>query len=256
MSELADENGVVEQPEAAAPENVVEENATEAAPAAPEAPALDPLELQAELDHMRSQYTDLVSYLEQAQGQQQAPQAAAAASSPDFFDEYGNFDPAKFAIWQEQRDSGLLSKVGEMFTPLQQTFAQQQESAVIAEGEQRLADILADDISRNGEFASDEQADAKARELVATLASQMFPDLAERYGPTPKTAEIAMTRAATEVRSLLRSVGGAAVSQNQNQLATLAGAHGEPGVHGAGVEAPVIRIGDTSASRFAAGAQN
>lgn len=255
MSEFAAES-VEPVEEQAAPEATESTEATTEAVAAPaaEAPALDPLELQAELEHMRSQYAELYSVIEQAQAQpvqQQAQQAQA--QGVDVTDEYGNLDPAKFAAYQQARDQALLGQIGQMLNPLQQTFAQQQEAAVISEGEQRLADILADDVSRNGEFASDPDADAKARDLVATIASQIFPDIAERYGSNPRSAEIAMTRAATEVRSLLRSVGGAAVNQTQNQLATLAGAKGEPGAHGAGVEAPVIRLGDTSAARFASG---
>lgn len=250
MSDLAVEGGEPVEEQVAAPEAAAEAVAEPAA--APAEPALDPLELQAELEHMRSQYQELYSVLQQA-SQQPGTTTQASPAAPDFFDEYGNFDPSKFATWQEQRDKGLFEQVSQAIQPLHQTFAQQQEAQVIAEGEQRLNDILADDISRNGEFASDPEADAKARELVSTLASQMFPDLAERYGSTPRAAEMAMVRAAAEVRGLLKSAGGAAVAQTQNQLATLAGAHGEPGAHGAGVEAPVIRMGETSASRFAAG---
>ena len=250
---MADETGVLEQPEAEAPENAVEENAAEVA--APAEPTLDPLELQAEIDHMRSQNEELYGIIQQALSGQQQPQQGQQAA-PDYsqlVDEYGNFNAQAFAELQRTNNEALLGQIAGMFTPIQQTFAQQQESSVIAEGEARLNDILADDVSRNGEFASDPEADAQARELVSTLASQMFPDIADRYGSNPKAAEIAMTRAATQVRGLLRSVGGAAVTQNQNTLATLAGAHGEPGAHGAGVEAPVIRMGDTSAARFASG---
>lgn len=257
MSELADETAVVEQPEAVAPENAVEENAAEAAaPEAPAAPTLDPLELQAELEHMRSQNAELYSLLEQFSTQGQTAQQGAAQQGYDIStltDEYGNLDPAKFAAFQQQQEERIVSRMQEMFNPIQQTFAQQQEASVIAEGEQRLQDILADDVARNGEFASDPTADAEARELVRTLAENMFSEIADRYGQTPRSAEIAMTRAAERVRGLLKTAGGAAVSQTQNQLATLATAHGEPGAHGAGVEAPVIRRGETSAARFAPG---
>jgi hypothetical protein len=251
VSELADETGVVDEPVA---EGAVEEPAAVAEPT-PAEPTLDPLELQAELEHTRSQLTELYSILEQNVGQGTVAQQAqqAQAQGIDVTDDYGNLDPAKFAAYQQARDQALLGQIGQMLQPLQQTFAQQQEAAFVAEGEQRLQDILADDVSRNGEFASDPQADAQARELVSTLAAQNSPDLAQRFGNGSRAAGIAMVQAAEQVRGLLRSVGGSAVTQTQNQLATLANQHGEPGAGGAGVEAPVIRLGETSASRFAAG---
>lgn len=261
MSDLAVEGGepVEEQvaPEGEATE-VTEE--TTAAPEAAEAPSFDPLELQAELEFTRNQNDELTNLLQQFVQQQQGGALAQAAAPPQsqldvnsLVDEYGNFNPQAYAQYQQQQNQELLSQIGQMFQPIQQTFQSQQEQAAIAEGEQRLQDIMADDISRNGEFAADAEADAQARDMVTTLASNMFPDIAQRYGATPQAAEIAMSRAAAQVRGLLSSVGGAAVTQNQNQLATLAGAHGEPGAGGAGVEAPVIRMGEKSAARFASG---
>jgi len=196
------------------------------------------------------------AWLEQQQSQAQQPaqqQGQGQNVYEGLVDEYGALNVEKFAQLQTARDQALLGQISQMFNPIQESFQSQQEASVIAEGEQRLADILADDVSRNGEFASDPEADARAREFVSERASQLFPELAERYGPSPRTAERAMTRAASEVRGLLQSVGGAAVQQNQNQLANLASANGEIGGTAAGVESPVIRLGETSAARFAAG---
>lgn len=254
MSDLAVEGGEpIEEP---AGVEAAEAETTEAAAPAVEAPALDPLELQAELENTRAQYNEVLGVLEQlAQPGQSDQQAARQAGYDisDLTDEYGNLDPQKFAAYQGQRDAAIVARMEQMFQPIQQTFSQQQEQAVIAEGEQRLQDIMADDVSRNGDFAPDPEANQQAIELVHTLASQMFPDVARRYGANPQSAEIAMNRASAQVRGLLKSVGGAAVAQTQGNLATLAGAHGEPGSGGAGVEAPVIRLGETSAARFAAG---
>lgn len=257
MSEFAAEGVEPVEEQVVAPEGeATEVEAPEAATPAAEAPALDPLELQAELEYVRSQNNELYGLLQQIAGQSEQGQFAqnvqqqTGADVSSLVDEYGNFNPQAFAQWQSQRENALVQQIGQMFQPLQQTFEQQREQAVVAEGEQRLQDILADDISRNGEFASDPQADSQARDLVMTLASQMFPDVAQRYGETPQAAEIALTRAATQVRGLLRSASGAAVTQTQNQLATLANAHGEPGAHGAGVEAPVIRKGERSAAIY------
>lgn len=256
MSEVISEGGEnVEEPvapEGAAPEA---EAAVAEAPAV-EAPSFDSSELQAELEYVRNQNAELYGILQQFS--EQAPQGQFAQQVQQqtgmdvssLTDEYGNFNPQAFAQYQQQRDQQLVQQIGQMFQPLQETFSQQQEQAVIAEGEQRLQDMLQADISVNGEFASDPDADSRARNLVTTLASQLFPDNAQRYGNGPRAAEISMNQAAAEVRYLLKSAGGAAVSQNQNQLATLAGAHGEPGAHGAGVEAPVIRIGETSTAKF------
>lgn len=261
MSEFAAEGVEPVEESVAAPEGeaTTVETPEAAAPAAPEAPALDPLELQAELEYMRSQNAELYSVLQQfadraEQGQfAQDVRQQTGADVTSLVDEYGNFNPQAFAQWQAQREQALTNQIGQMLQPLQQTFQQQQEAQIVSEGEQRLQDMLADDIARNGEFASDPEADAQARDLVTTLASQMFPDISQRYGATPQAAEIAMTRAASQVRGLLRSASGAAVSQTQNQLATLAEAKGEVGPHGAGVEAPVIRMGERSAAKFGVG---
>jgi len=54
-------------------------------------------------------------------------------------------------------------------------------------------------------------------------------------GDTPRAHELAIERAAREVRGLLTANGSAAVTQHQNQLSTLAEAHGEPGTGANGV---------------------
>lgn len=251
MSEFADETAVEPSDESA----VVEEPAAEpAAPAAPAEPSLDPREVQAQLEYLAERNSQLEGYLQQIaeQGQSQTPQQQQDIYQ-GLVDEYGQLDVQKFAQLQTARDQALLAQIGQMFTPIQETFQSQQEASVIAEGEQRLADILADDVSRNGEFHSDPEVDGQIREMIAERASQLFPDLADRYGANPRSAEMAMTRAAAEYRDLTAKIGGQAVQQNQNQLANLANAKSEIGGTVAGTEAPVIRMGETSASRFAAG---
>lgn len=248
MSDLAVETGVDEVVEPEGEEGVAEETP---APVVPAEPALDPLELQAELGHMREQYSQLYGVLEQIVQSAQQQAAPAAPAAPQLVDEYGNLNPAGLTSLLQQQQEQLLGAIDQRLQRVEAPLAQQQEAAIVAEGEQRLNDILADDIARNGEFASDPTADAQARQLVATIASTIFPELAERYGANPKAAELSMTRAAAQVRSLLQSAGSSAVTQTQNQLATIAGAHGEPGAHGAGISAPVIRIGERSVDRYA-----
>lgn len=253
MSEFAVEGGDPVEEQVAAPEGeATEVEAPEAA--TPESPTLDPLELQAELEHSRAQYGEVLGILEQlaAQNNQPVQQTAAQAGYDisELTDEYGNLDPQKFAAFQNQRDAAIVSRMEAMFQPIQQQFQSAQEAQVIAEGEQRLQDIIADDVAKNGEFVADPEKNAEALELVNTLASAMFPDVAARYGNTPQAAEMTMLRAAAQVRGLLRSAGGAAVSQTQDHLSTLASARGEPGAGGAGVEAPVVRLGESSAAKF------
>lgn len=257
MSELAAESGVEPvEPQVEEPAAEVEAPEVAEEPAAPAAELpFDPAELQAELEYSRSQNEQLYGMLEQFVNQQQGGQQAQPQAGVDLSqltDEYGNLSPQGLAALLESNNQRLLGTINQQLQAIQAPIAQQQEAQVVAEGNQRLQDIIADDIARNGDFASDPEADAQAREMVTTLAATMFPDLSQRYGPNPRTAELAMTRAAEQVRGLLRSAGVAAVSQTANQLATLAGApQGEPGSGVAGTEAPVIRKGERSVDRFA-----
>lgn len=200
----------------------------------------------------------------QAQHAQQAPQPGFDPAQ--MVDEYGNFDPRALPTLMQTRDERLLAQVRDMFTPLASQMQAAQEAETVAQGEARLEDMLADDIARNGDFVraagnSDEQiaaaqkADADARQLVRTVADQMFPEIAQRYGATPRAAEIAMTRAADQVRSLLRAAGQSGVAAHTNQMATLAGQTGEAGGPGAGAAAvsrPVVKFGERVTDRYAA----
>jgi ribosomal protein L16 Arg81 hydroxylase len=204
----------------------------------------------------------LEQYVQRAQAQQ--PQTQQGFDVSQLLDEYGNVNPAALATMMEHNRQSTLEAVQQMFTPLASQMQAQQEAEVVASGEARLEDILADDISRNGDFvraagnepeqvAAAQQADAQARQMVRTMADQMFPEIAQRYGPTPRAAEIAMTRAADQVRGLLRAVGSSAQAVQANQLATLAGQNGEVGGTGVGaVSRPVVKIGERVTDRYAA----
>lgn len=236
------------------PEGQPSDQPVEQQPAAEE-PGLDPMELQAELEYMRNelgQYQQMFQALQQQPAQQ--GQAQPGFDPSQLVDEYGNLDAAAFGNFLQQRDEALLQGISQVMQPLSDQFTAQQEEAQIATGEENLDGMLEDDIARHGEFASKPEADAAARRMVRTLADQMFPEIAGRYGATPRAAEMAMTRAAAEVRDLLQSVGGAAVTAETNRLATLAGAAGEPGPGGAGgVVSPGIRVGEKSVDRFFGG---
>lgn len=195
-------------------------------------PALNPQEVQAELEYMRSAIAERDAILQQLASQQPngtQPAPAAGFDASQLVDEFGNLNPAALGQMLDQRNQALLTVVQQQLQQIAAPLSQQMEAEKTAAGEARLSDILADDIARNGEFASDPQADAEARQLVRTLAEQEFGEVAARYGEGPRAAEIAMSRAADRVRGLLRAAGGAAQTEQANRLATLAGAAAEPG---------------------------
>lgn len=161
----------------------------------------------------------LTQMLEQRTGGQQQP-APMPALDP-FSDDFGT------AL--DQRLGLMLQRVEQMVQGVAQPLAAQQEAAQAAEGEQRIQDMIADDISRNGDLP------AKAQPLVRTLAEQMFPEVSARYGATGRAAEMAVQKAAAMVRDIVSEALTMGAEQTRNQLSTLAGAHGEPGTGQAGV---------------------
>lgn len=244
--------------------------------AEPVAPAVEPTPAAAPIDYDDPRLQDLIQAqasqiaqqtIEQAmqRTQTQQPQTQPGFDTSQLLDEYGNVNPAALAQFMQHNQQMTLQAVQEMFTPLASQMQAQQEAETIASGEARLEDILADDIARNGDFvraagntpelvAQAQQADQAARQLVRTTADQLFPEIAQRYGATPRAAEIAMSRAADQVRSLLRAAGQAAQAAQANQLATLAGQNGEVGSAGTGagaVSRPVVKIGERVVDRYA-----
>ena len=204
----------------------------------------------------------LEQYLQRAQAQQ--PQAQQGFDVSQLLDEYGNVNPTALATMMQTQQQQTLAALQEMVSPLAQQMQAAQEAEVVASGEARLEDILADDIARNGDFvraagnapeqvAQAQEADRAARQLVRTTADQLFPEIAQRYGATPRAAEMAMSRAADQVRSLLRAAGQSAQATQANQLATLASQNGEvggTGVAGA-VSRPVVKFGERVTDRYA-----
>lgn len=237
-----------EAPAGEAGESLPSGDATEAA-AQPSEPAFDPREIQAEIEFLRGQNQQLAQ-LVQGYPPSSATEAGADASP--------TLDP--FADDYSQQLAALIQQtVAQAVQPLSATFQQQQQAAAQAESEQRVQDVIADDVARNGEFVTgdtDEQkaADRQARQLVRTLAEQSFPEYAARYGAGDRAAAFAIEKAAAQVRSLLAAAGQTAVARHQNHLGTLAGAPGEvPGVGGAAAtEQPVVKIGSRVVDRYAA----
>lgn len=243
MSELFTENGALP----AAPAELVapaeplaaEPTAAEVAPVEPAPtpepaaaePALDPRELLAELEYLRSTNEQLLTRFSQQQPQpgEQPPQGGFDPSQ--LVDEYGQFRPDKFAEFQMARDQALLQTITQQFQPIQQQFEQQAQAAT----QQRYGEFVDGLIQKNMDQAWPEGASA----FLESRAAALMPGLNERFGTNPdgswKTTvlELAVEKAATEVKQLLGGAAGTAEQRQAQRLAELAGLPGEPG-NGAG----------------------
>lgn len=209
----------------------------------PSAPAFDPSEIQAELEYLRTQNAQFAQLL---QGVAAQAQPTTGQQQPSGLPAFDPFDADSVRAWQDARDQQLLAAIDQRFSAVSSRFAQQDALAQQAEGEQRIEDVIADDVSRNGEYASDPEADRQARATVRALAEQLFPEYAQRYGAGPRAGELALSKAAAQVRSLLSAAGTTAVTQRDNELANLAGVRGEPGTGASagvpGVSAPAADL--------------
>lgn len=105
-----------------------------------------------------------------------------------------------------------------------------QEAETNAEGERRLQDMIADDITRNGDLS--ETGKAQIRGLLDVV----FPEIAATYGSTARAAELAVQKATGIVRQIEADAEKRAVDRYKNELGTLSGAPSELGAgptHGA-----------------------
>ncbi len=116
-------------------------------------------------------------------------------------------------------------------SPLLQAFTEQQEQREAAEAEQNVQDMIASEIAAHGDIPEG------AKEMIRPLAEHLLPDLVRRFGNTPRAHEIAIEKAAAQIRQTLKDAAGQLATQEQNRLATLASAPAEPG-QGAG--APLV----------------
>lgn len=160
---------------------------------------------------------------------------------PDpFSDNYAS----EMVAYQAARDEQMFARFEQMLGTVAAPLNAQMEAQTVAEGEQRLQDMLADDIARNGDFphAPGEQT-SKAQQLVRPLADMIFPEIASRFGAGPRAAEIAMGRATSLVREIVAEARASALEENTNRMSTLAGARTEPGAGAAGTQV----VGETRA---------
>jgi hypothetical protein len=251
---IADLETVPDAPiDAGAPAEPVDTAATDtpAADAAPvdAAPEIDPTEplysrIQ-QLEEFSQQLAqlapllELVPYLQQQQqGGQQAPQQVDW-SNIDQFDE--NFVPT-LGQHLEQRDQRLIQEIQQirqlfnqaLVEPMQQ-WQQQQTAASL---DQHINDLVAKDVTRNGEFHPDPTVDREIRDEVRDRFWQMLNNVAQPYGGidrvdpqmAEKIAELAMSQAAQQTRDKYRRAIAAAIQTEDNRRAGLAGVRSEPGM--------------------------
>lgn len=233
MSETLAEPVAVEPAEPVAVEPV---EPTEPVTTAPE-PVTPNWEDPALIDLVDSRAAQIAqTQLAQLLEQYAAAEPQAQPQIGQLVDEFGQLDPTALVQLLTAQQQQMLQQVDQRFQQIQAPLAARAAQEANAEGNQRLQDILADDIARNGEFSSDKDADTKARQLVRTLAEQTFPEVAQRYGVTPRAAELAMSKAAAQVREVLAADRQSALSTEQNRIAALAGVRQEPGTAAVGVE--------------------
>lgn len=181
-------------------------SAEPAAPAEPEGPPEWFTPYAESYDQFR-QSADQLAYIAQQMEQAQQPQ------------QQYNVDP--FADdYQQQLDAYVEHRLNERLSRLEQATSHWEQS----EGTERARDILADNISREGEFIFEGSHERALREAEAYL-----PEMQERYGATPQAAEAAINAAAAATREYERQVGEAFHSRQMNQLKTLNDAPREPG---------------------------
>lgn len=171
--------------------------------------------------------------------------------------------PGELNPWEEgfgpsldQRFDTLKQEMQKMVAGIAAPLAARQEAETVAEGNQRIQDMVADDISRNGDFPTDpETGRSAAKEAIRPLADMLFPAFAQRLGgrPDPQTgsyvfphasggpraAEQAVFQATALVRQIVAEATQHASTTELNRLGTLAGANGDLGVNGAGVQTTV-----------------
>lgn len=204
---------------------------------------------------LQAQMEPILPLLQQLIASGQGANGGAAQQAGQFalVDEFGQVDPNALASLLTQSQQQLLAQIDERFQQIQAPMEQRAQAETLAEGEQRLKDVLADDISRNGDFATDPETGASpGQTLVRPLADLFFPEFAARFGASPRAAEFAMQKAAGVVRQLEQVAGKVAIAKHTNQLETLAGAPGEPGA-GGGAGVGVQTVGEIKARNLSEG---
>lgn len=155
----------------------------------------------------------------------------------------GDFDPNEFLNpMSEDFGQNLYTLLNAFAQQAQAPFQKQQEQAMLAEGQQRMVDIIDDDFSRNGPIELGEGA-PDPKQVIQQISPLFLEESVARYGDTPRAGEAALAKATSLIRSIVSAAEKRGASQNANRLATLSNANGEPGTGGA-----AIHNGDPAAS--------
>jgi hypothetical protein len=237
MSESAE--AVAEAVEAPAPSEV-QEPVVDSDPGDEHQPPVqqfDPSRLEDEIDAIvQARLSQIL------QPQQSAPGATPGPMSGQYGPQ--GFDWAQVDPYSEEFGSqlgqGIQSTIQQALQgalgPITGALEQAQNEQLLAEGEEALKDMIADEVARNGDFATTTRPDGSSfqpgREMARTLTDTFMPEALQRYGNHPRAAEYAVAKASAYVREWESAVKQAGAVQAANHAATLAGAPAEPGASG------------------------
>lgn len=132
-------------------------------------------------------------------------------------------EPISLDPFDENFGTNLQKMLRAELAQISQPLQAQQEAARNAEGEQRIQDMIADDLTRNGDLSD------AGKAQVRPLVNVFFGEFAEVYGPSSKAVELATQKAAAAVRQIEKNAETRAVERYKNELGTLSGAPTELG---------------------------
>lgn len=162
--------------------------------------------------------------------QAQAPEVAGQPYVPPALDPYSDTFGQDLASLLEHNRQQTMNEMRTLVQPVTESLTASQMAAQQAEGDQRVADIIADDIARNGDLGT------TAQSLIRPLASIRYDELIGRGHPHgPRTGELAVQSAATTVRQSVAEERTAAATAETNRISTLGGVLGQPAAGAAGV---------------------
>lgn len=167
---------------------------------------------------VQARLAPLMQQLEQGTPQQQQAAAEQIQELGDlnpFDDDFGQNLDARFAQMQQM----MQEMVQQVQAPLQE----QQQQAEAARLDGLVADLIADDVARNGDLSE------KGVELLNAVGVQILPEFSQRYGQgSPRALEATIQKAGSIVREFAKMEREAGAEAYKNETATLAGVRGEP----------------------------
>lgn len=161
--------------------------------------------------------------------QAQAAPAAPVQGAPPFPDQFSENYAQEFAAYMAWRDEQLFSRIDQTIRPVTESLSATQQAAKDAEGNQRVQDMIADDISRNGDLGE------TARSLIRPLAEARYGDYAARYGEGRRAAEAAIQSAAATIRQSVLEERTAAATAETNRINLLGGLRDTPASGATGI---------------------